>query len=249
MAHDSVQALLDAWEADSDDEGRGRGGSKRKRDGDTTTWIHEDQDVPLDFMSADAAHSVLTTRQQRKRQRGDLIGSAGAENKADALRRSGLEFSADGRLVVAEVDEEKENERETEKKFTIGTDTKPKALNQLAEIRKRRAEAKAKAKAERRGAHLVKGLDSYKPGKKKAFGDAKRKGSKLDPYAYIRLNPKVTKERFKKKAADTFRKVVQGSKKGIIKGKKAKALDKRVKGRDGKKKFRFSKKPGKPGSR
>ncbi|CAE8711938.1 unnamed protein product, partial [Polarella glacialis] len=64
MQHDAVQALLDAWEdeSDSDDgmdsKGRKSARGKRKRDaGQASTWIQEDQDVPIDFMSADAAHS------------------------------------------------------------------------------------------------------------------------------------------------------------------------------------------------
>merc|ERR1712070_566112 len=82
----------------------------------------------------------------------------------------------------------------------------------------------ARLRAERRNAHIVKGLDAFKPGKKKASGDARRKNS-LEPFAYVRLNPKVTKEKFRSKATDSFAKVIKGAKKGVLKGHKAKEKD------------------------
>ncbi|CAE7217698.1 unnamed protein product [Symbiodinium sp. KB8] len=198
LAHSAVQALLDAWEAESDSEdGQGKRGtrSKRKR-GDlaASTWIQEDGEV-------------LTVRAPpSKRLRGTQVGAAGAENKIDALRRSGLRFAADGRLVVDDAAEEK------------GKDEAPQfTLSQLAAQRKARAEAKAQARAARRGVHVIKGMESYKPGRKRAQGDAKRKGAKLEPFAYVRLNPKVTKEKFKTKATETFSKVIKGAKKGVLK--------------------------------
>lgn len=246
MAHDAVQSLLDAWEAESDlsdgEGGGGGGGSrkralkagKRKRDGNegTSTWIHEDQDVPLDFMSADAAHSVLTVRPNAaKRRRGVQVGTAGATSRAEALRRSGLRFSEDGRLVVDEEAEENEARKEDKKAgFNLGSGgkagadaNKPKALSRLADIRKKRLQAKAKARSEKRGTHIIKGLDNYKPGKK-ADGDASRSQT-LEPFAYVRLNPKVAKEKFKDKATASFAKVIKGAKKGVVKGMKAKTRD------------------------
>jgi len=254
--HESVQALLDAWEAESGsgDEGGRRKSShsgKRKRDRDSaeasTTWIREDQDVPLDFMSADAAHSVLTTRPpQQKRRR--ATGAADAQSRAEALRREGLRFAADGRLVV---DEEAATNREEEKKlFDIGTDTKKvKPLSRLAAQRHARAQAKIKGRVEKRGTHQIKGLDNFKPGKKGGQGDAKRKGTKLEPFAYVRLNPKIQKEKYRRRATQTFERVVKGAKSGILKGLKGKARDlkkKRVK--DSRKQKRM-KKPHKPGAR
>merc|ERR1712025_720447 len=99
--HPSVQSMLDAWEeeTDSDDDEDTRKG-KRKRDADNAgeTWIREDDDVPLDFMSADAAHSVLTLRPNRKRRRETEGGHF--QNRADAIRfgaGSGLSIAEDGR--------------------------------------------------------------------------------------------------------------------------------------------------------
>lgn len=240
MAHDAVQALLNAWEAESDGsdgeggnrKGHSRNNGKRKRDGNvaSTTVIHEDNDVPIDFMSADAAHSVLTTRpSQAKRRRGGVTGSAGATNRVDMLRRTGLRFAEDGRLVVIEDEDLKENDDESNKKraFAPGEKRPVKALSKLASLRKSRLEARMKAKTERRGAHQIKGLENFKPGKKGAQGDASRPDAALEPYAYVRLNPKVTKEKHKAKATASFNKVVQGAKKGIVKGLKAKKMDKK----------------------
>jgi len=231
MAHEAMQSLLDAWEAESDGEGEGTRKGKRKRgEVASSTWIHEDANMPLDFMSADAAHSVLTVRPpQLKRRRGEVEGPAGAENRTDQLRRHGLRFAEDGRLVVDDTVEtvgkdDSEDEEGAEKKFNVGTSKEPKALSRLAQMRASRARAKAMVRAERRGGHILKGLDEYKPGTKKAAGDASRKSS-LKPFAYVRLNPKVTKEKFRSKATDSFAKVIKGSKQGVLKGHKAKERD------------------------
>eukprot|EP00929_Paragymnodinium_shiwhaense_P100288 TRINITY_DN6250_c0_g1_i1.p1 TRINITY_DN6250_c0_g1~~TRINITY_DN6250_c0_g1_i1.p1 ORF type:complete len:1362 (-),score=479.40 TRINITY_DN6250_c0_g1_i1:136-4221(-) len=256
MAHEAVQAMLDAWEAESDDEEGGgkkkQGKDKRKRDVvDASTWIHENSDVPLDFMSADAAHSVLTVRPpQAKRRKGEEVGSSGTYNKADALRRSGLTFGDDGRLVVEDM-EDGDDEEKKESGFNVGTDgeKKPKALSKLAEIRAKREEAKRAQRIERRKAHQVKGLDSYKPRKKNAQGDSMRKGQQLEPFAYVRLNPKLVKEKFKDKATTSFSKVVRGAKKGVLKGFKAKAMDKKFKQAKEDKKKRKVKRDRKPGAR
>jgi len=238
MAHEAMQSLLDAWEEESDKEGGGgssRKGKRKRGELAASTWIHEDSNVPLDFMSADAAHSVLTVRpSEPKRRRGEAEGPAGAENRADALRRHGLRFAEDGRLVVDDTVEKKEEDDDEDgdgkvqsgARFNHGVVGKTlKPLSQLAALRAKRAQAKAKARLERRGGHLVKGLDNYKPGKKKgAAGDAKR-GNDLNPFAYVRLNPKVIKEKFRSKATESFSKVIKGAKKGILKGHKAKARE------------------------
>lgn len=229
MGDETVQALLDAWEAESDgEENPGRKGSKIKRKRDvteTSTWIQEDANAPLDFMSESAARSVLTTRgPQSKRQRGDVVGPSGAENKADALRRVGLCFSEDGRLVVNEEEEEQADADVEQKKLSLNADAiKDKGLSTLAKQREMRAKAKAKAKLAR-GVHQIKGLDAFKP-KKGSQGDNKKKGQKLDPYAYVRLNPKVLKEKFRAKATQSFAAVVDAPKKGALKGAKAKVRE------------------------
>merc|ERR1711972_93031 len=121
--------------------------------------------------------------------------------------------------------------------------------SRLAAQRTARLQAKAKATAERRRSHIIKGLDSCKPGKKNAQGDANRTGSTLMPYAYVRLNPKLTKERFKDKATSSFSKVIQGAKKGVLKGMKARARDLKLHRTKEARKTKRLKKTHKPGTR
>lgn len=256
MAHEAVQNLLDAWEAESDSDEEEGGGSKKRKNKrrhdsvETTTWIKEDADVPLDFMSADAAHSVLTTRPSAaKRRRGEQTGEAGAENRVDALRRANLTFAEDGRLIVKEDVDPEDGE---EKKFNLGTDGSkkaPGALSKLSAQRKERAAAKAVAKSERKRSHVVKGLEGYKPGKKNSQGDARRKGQKLEPYAYVSLNPKILKEKYRKKAITSFSKVISDKKKGIVRGGKIKQREIKLKEQKKKQKASKPKRMRKPNAR
>merc|ERR1712066_997736 len=126
------------------------------------------------------------------------------------------------------MDEDEDGEDGGKGKFTLGTDKNKdsRPLSKLAEQRKARAAAKAKARLLRRGGHHIKGLDEYKAGKKKnrLQGDAQRKAA-LKPYAYVMLNPKITKEKYKGRATESFSTVVQGNKKGVLKGSKARLKD------------------------
>lgn len=72
-------------------------------------------------------------------------------------------------------------------------------LGKLAQIRQTRQKKKQ---------HQVRGLEHYAPTKNKARGDVKRKGQTLDPYAYVALNPKLVKEKFKAKSMQSFANVV-----------------------------------------
>eukprot|EP00746_Dinoflagellata_sp_MGD_P162511 gnl/MRDRNA2_/MRDRNA2_90102_c0_seq1.p1 gnl/MRDRNA2_/MRDRNA2_90102_c0~~gnl/MRDRNA2_/MRDRNA2_90102_c0_seq1.p1 ORF type:complete len:1361 (-),score=354.98 gnl/MRDRNA2_/MRDRNA2_90102_c0_seq1:181-4263(-) len=233
--HPSVQAMLDAWEdeTDSEDEedpkSKNRKG-KRKRnedEGESATWIKEDGDVPLDFMSADAAHAVLTLRPNRKKARNVDTGTF--QSKADALRfGKGLKVAEDGRLIV----EEEPDESDAGKKagFTLGADTgkkTQKSLSHLSQLRNKKRENRLAARREKAG-HQVKGLSTYSPGSK-GEGDKDTRKEKLEPYAYIRLNPKVGKERHKHKAVGSFKKVIKGAKQGIAKGMKSLGRQRKIK--------------------
>lgn len=236
ITDESVLQILDAWENESDldsDEGgpkrRAAKLSRRKRGREKeavsgSMWIAEDGDAPIDFMSTAAAHSFITSQpRQSKRQRGaDIsVGGASAENKIDALRRLGLSYTADGRLVVNEDFEEKgDADDENGGEFAA---SKAKPLSELAAKRDARAKAKAKARVAKR-AHRLKGLDEFKP-KKKSAGDARKQGAKHEPYAYIQLNPRLVKEKHKGKAVESLSKVIKGAKKGVLKGQKAKRQD------------------------
>merc|ERR1719181_488175 len=79
------------------------------------------------------------------------------------------------------------------------------SLSKLAALRQQRQARKG---------HKVTGMDSYKS--KKGKGDA-TKNSKLQPYAYMRLDPKLGKEKTRGKAVASIERVVQKAKKGIAK--------------------------------
>merc|ERR1711904_743919 len=203
---------------------------KRKRnedEGQSATWIKEDGDIPLDFMSADAAHAVLTLRPNRKKARN--VESGTFQSKSDALRfGKGLKVAEDGRLIV----EEEPDEQDEKKKagFSIGTDSgkkSQKSLSHLAQLRNKKRETRLAARREK-SAHQVKGLSSYAPGAK-GEGDKDTRKDKLEPYAYIRLNPKVGKERHKHKAVGSFKKVIKGAKQGIAKGLKSVGRQRKIK--------------------
>jgi len=82
-----------------------------------------------------------------------------------------------------------------------------KNLSNLAELRVTRE--KEGRKKERQ--HEVVGLD---PDSKRRNGDARRKGQVLEPYAYVRLNPSLSKEKHKGLAVRSFKKVLTISKRG-----------------------------------
>lgn len=101
----------------------------------------------------------------------------------------------------------------------------------------------------RKGDHIVKGLDQFRPGKKKAQGDAVRK-NKLLPFAYVKLNPKITKEKHKGKAMQSLARVVQkGSKKGVVRGGKARATEVKLKARSQQKRKRRDKGKSQPSTK
>merc|ERR1712046_350448 len=96
----------------------------------------------------------------------------------------------------------------------------PKALSHLVELRKKRA---AMAKAKRKG-HTVKGLDQFASKQARGRGGDATRSSKLEPYAYLKLNPKLTKEKTRAKSLSSIERVVTKAKQGIAKGQKAKRL-------------------------
>lgn len=58
-----------------------------------------------------------------------------------------------------------------------------------------------------------------------------RKGNMLEPFAYVTLNPKLSKEKHKGKAVHSLKGVVKGVKKGTLRGQKARAFHKRTGGK------------------
>ena len=84
-----------------------------------------------------------------------------------------------------------------------------KNLSNLADLRSSKSAMRSKpARNERQ--HDIIGLDTRSS---KHRGDAKRKGKMLDPFAYVRLNPSLSKEKHKRSAVKSFKKILTISKK------------------------------------
>jgi ribosomal RNA-processing protein 12 len=205
--------------------------TKRARAEDAThvgaRWLKEDADVPIDFMTPQAAAQVLVTapnpRKKRKQE---------GMSDVERLRAAGLQVGEDGKLVLLEEAEEepKENPFLASKKDPA---PKKKAVSKLTQLRNVRAQKKA-AQTKKRG-HTVRGFDDFAPGRG-AGGDAMRKGAKVEPFAYLKLNPRLAKEKKKTKAMGTINKVVRKAKVGTEKGMKArKANQRKVQKTSGKK--------------
>ena len=139
-----------------------------------------------------------------------------------------MKTSSDGRFVV----EESDNEEETVE-ATRPQQPKRVSLADLAELRdksnalkkaklvenatlrngggiakKTRQESQQKSKRNRRK-HELMGLTQFAPGKKTAYGDAKRSTNDTDPYAYVRLNPSLIREKYRGNALEALSQVVR----------------------------------------
>lgn len=216
---------LEDGEEDDDDEFVSRkplSKTKRARADDAThsgaRWLKEDADVPIDFMTPAAAANVLVTAPNpRKKRRQEGMSDA------ERLKAAGLQVGEDGKLVLLEEAEQepKENPFLAGKKDAA---PKKKVVSKLTQLRNLRAQKKAQ-QTKKRG-HTVRGFDDFAPGRG-AGGDAMRKGARVEPFAYLKLNPRLAKEKKKTKAMGTIDKVVKKAKTGTEKGKKAKKANQR----------------------
>ena len=135
----------------------------------------------------------------------------------------GLSVDSEGRLVVDEEESDEDESEEKPKMFSLGqtpgvSTGSAKGKKTLSSLRALR-ERKRLANVERRGLR-TKGLNNFAPGKK-AQGDVMRKGAKHEPFAYVSLNPKLSKERHKGKVVQSLKGIVKGAKKGTLRGQKA----------------------------
>ena len=91
-----------------------------------------------------------------------------------------------------------------------------KNLSNLAELRsKKEGRNERPSRSERQ--HDIIGLDTRSS---KYSGDAKRRGKVLDPFAYVRLNPSLSKEKHKGSAVKSFKKILTISKKSKSRSRK-----------------------------
>ena len=145
---------------------------------------------------------------------------------------SNVKMSSDGRLVVEESDNDNDEE---EPQPAANARPKRVSLGDLAELRdktnalkkarviesvgaaarngrpisrKQALEADKKSKRNRRKHELI-GLTQFAPKKSNSFGDAKGSSTDADPYAYVRLNPSLIREKYRGNALEALSQVVR----------------------------------------
>jgi hypothetical protein len=123
------------------------------------------------------------------------------------LKQHGISFSvADGRLQINELDDPLTKKERRQKEKEARTKKTPMTLSALKKMRAKKQMSKLAKKG-----HTIQGMQQFRPGKK-SCGDAKRQ-NKMEPYAYMRLNPKMVNEKHKVKSLASIKQVVKTSKK------------------------------------
>ncbi|EPR61641.1 NUC173 domain protein [Toxoplasma gondii GAB2-2007-GAL-DOM2] len=243
----AMTQLLDAFEEedDSDTEGRRNRNRKRRRatSGDqameSDVMLLEDNagELPLDFCSPAAAHRIILNQPLSKHRRR-------LTTEVERKTVANLTWNEEGRLVIPE-DEDEESDKDPG--FTIGKvssvskrsaarrvegGSKSSSTSLLAKNRKapetggqrknlsclaaRRAAMKTAKKERRRGHFVQKSGDEFKA--KKARGDVKQ-NNKVEPFAYIRLNRVMLREKHRPQALQSLATLVKKRRGGDDKGK------------------------------
>lgn len=129
-----------------------------------------------------------------------------------------IKTNADGKLVI----------EEDEEAAAVPAAKKRVSLSDLAELRDRNTafrkaklaetvskiwntgskKSETQSKRNRRK-HELMGLTQFAPKKSSAFGDCKKATADTDPYAYVRLNPSLVREKYKGNALEALSKVIR----------------------------------------
>ncbi|CDJ27714.1 uncharacterized protein EMH_0092020 [Eimeria mitis] len=212
-----LKSLLDAFEEESDNERK----SRRKRhsvpsSGQSLSVFEAADGVDatsavLDFCGVSAARQILVGMQPQK----DRKTHAAARGIKRETKFSLLPLDETGKIIIQE-EEEEEQPTEPAAKFHIGKDTgrsnrrkdlkataaaKPSSSSStkpsLSSLAARRAALKEKRKQQRGGHFTERSGAEFKA--RKAKGDVKKKAG-VDPYAYIKLNRGILKEKYRAQA-------------------------------------------------
>ncbi|KAL8437407.1 hypothetical protein ACSSS7_001002 [Eimeria intestinalis] len=190
-----LKSLLDAFEADSEDERRSRG--QRKRQASSVPagglCVFEGADgadassAVLDFCSVSAAQQILVGMQPRKDRRTEQ-----AERGAKRERKfSMVKVNEEGKIVIEEEEEDAQDENGTSGSSSSG------GKKNLSCLAARRAALREMRKQQSGGHILQRSGADFKA--KKAKGDLKTKGG-VEPYAFVKLNRGVLKEKYRAQA-------------------------------------------------
>jgi hypothetical protein len=191
----------------------------------------DDDDSDSDSTDGDVADNQEVCMVESEDRPIDLAsGRIPLVRQRDVVKRplTPMKTSSDGRFVVEESDSEEETAEATRPQ-----QHKRVSLADLAELRDKsnalkkaklaenatlrnggiakkttRQESQKKSKRTRRK-HEVIGLTQFAPGKKTAYGDAKRSTNDTDPYAYVRLNPSLIREKYRGNALEALSQVVR----------------------------------------
>ncbi|XP_076254422.1 RRP12-like protein [Rhynchophorus ferrugineus] len=210
------------------------------------TWIEEDSENIVDFTDPTVVSKITATKPR------DASAQIETQKKPDKLKNRGFKTAADGRLIIKDDDDDSDNENKRKfDKINLNSDSSDSEDESASAVetlllsdrkRKRSGSVKSgmstfsqppsKYKAGGIGIHRpVNSASSVKSGmsslggdykSKKAAGDVKRKGKKLDPYAYLPLQRNSLNKRKKAKGMGQLKSIVKGAKTGALKGAKAK---------------------------
>ncbi|KAF4670710.1 hypothetical protein FOL47_001859 [Perkinsus chesapeaki] len=191
---------------DEDDERRHVTRGVKGADGKGGFVIDENGEEPLDLLGRGGQKGVKETTSMKGRRK---------VNEGNRILKE-----EDGKIIVEAPEEPTTNKKPEMEDAAIAI--KKKGLGRLAEIR-----AAKKGARRARLQHEVKGLDQCAPGSKnRGSGDAQRQSAALQPYAYVRLNPKLVKEKFKSESIRSIDRVVKA---GEEEKKKARLVSKKSK--------------------
>eukprot|EP01104_Vermistella_antarctica_P013121 TRINITY_DN392_c0_g1_i1.p1 TRINITY_DN392_c0_g1~~TRINITY_DN392_c0_g1_i1.p1 ORF type:complete len:1416 (+),score=421.82 TRINITY_DN392_c0_g1_i1:687-4934(+) len=208
-----------------DDDEDVEGGRKRRRKGEanSATWLMEQKgSEPLDLLHAGSVMRHTTGTDPKK-----------SDSKK---RKSAFPSDEDGRMVIIDSDEEKEEAADEKKRMekdgggTLFDQMKEDMGDDYVEqdLLDSDDEDEGGGKG-RRGQHHKnkKGVNVSRKQSlqhsgtdfksKKGSGDTRKKG-KLEPYAYVKLDPAMLNKRHRHKGEDQYKGIVSAAKRGATKG-------------------------------
>ncbi|PHJ25496.1 nuc173 domain protein [Cystoisospora suis] len=233
LASSHVQQLLDAFEEEDDDEvagGRRRKRKQRSNDrgsatsGDVLVLEDGDGELPLDFLSPAAAQRVIVNNPLCKHRR-RIVGDTDGDEQVPRLR-----WNCDGRLVIPEDEDEATESRgcftigkasgaaaagvrrpgsaatTLEHKHLAGKSVKVGNRPTLSCLAARRAAQKAVKPSKTQGHIIQRSGEEFRS--KKAKGDVKR-NNKVEPFAYVRLNRTMLREKHRPQALQSLARIVK----------------------------------------
>ncbi|XP_077437828.1 RRP12-like protein [Vanacampus margaritifer] len=210
-ANDGIEDILAGSDSEpSDDEGKARRKKKGGKQQKGQAWLKEgEEDDPLNFLDPKVSQRVLATNPEKKK---------------NTKVAHGFKVTSDGRLIIREEDDQKEDGEMKDILEEAGVKSKKTQKRKLGDdnFDDMDTEPHLNYKAGGSGIHRPFGASrdfgsEYKS--KKGKGDVKKSG-KVDPYAYIPLRKAQLNRRKRAKLQGQFKGMVRGAQKGALSGRK-----------------------------